>query len=102
MGLRSALQPQHRPHIEGFGNPPTNPSAMPAAAIADADTVGQFADKKLQDIADEAGINADMVEWWKAQRCVTIKKVAIACTEEKEVRGSVIDAMNASKDGMVK
>ena len=75
---------------------------MPPTAQAEADTLGKFADKKLQDIADEAGINADMVEWWKAQRCVTIKKVAIACTEEKEVRVSVIDGMNASKADMVK
>ena len=52
---------------------------------------GKFADKKLQAIADETGISKDMIKWWKTQRCTTIGKVAIVCTEEKEVKAEIID-----------
>ena len=75
---------------------------MPPPATAVENVVGMFADKKLQEIADEAGISKDMAEWWKTQKCLTIKKVAIVCTEEKEVRGLIIDSMNAAKSEMVK
>lgn len=74
--------------------------SSPAAAVEN--EAGVFADKKLQAIAEDAEISKDMVEWWKAQRGTTIAKVAIVCTEEKEVRGTIIDAMNATKPDMCK
>ena len=68
-----------------FETPPSYPSArLTQAALADAVPAGQFADKKLQKVAEESQLSADMVEWWKTQKCDTIEKVAVACTEEKE------------------
>ena len=65
-------------------------------------TPGQFADKKLPKIAEECQITGTMVDWWVAQKCETIEKVAIVCTEEKEVRGTIIEAMNGTKSDMCK
>ena len=75
---------------------------MAQLALAGAAAAGQFADKKLQKIAEESQISEDMVEWWRANKCETIEKVAIVCTAEKEVRGLIIDGMNASKADMCK
>ena len=70
--------------------------------LAAADVTGQFADKKLQRIAEETNITKDMVEFFKTQQCDTIAKVAVVCTEEKEVRTTLIEGMNSAKSDMCK
>ena len=75
---------------------------MATAAVMDVVPVGQFADRKLQAIAVETDLSADMSEWWKTQKCDTIQKVAAACTDEKEIRTTIIEQMNATKADMCK
>ena len=68
-----------------FLNPPANPSARMA---------GAFADKKLQKVADETKITAKIIDWFVKNGVDTIEKMAMVCSEEKEIRALLIEPMN--------
>ena len=74
--------------------------ASPGTAVED--VAGKFADKKLQKVAEECKLTDKMMDWLKTQAADTIEKVAVSCTEEKEVRATLIDAMNATTAEMCK
>ena len=75
---------------------------MPGPSAEITVEAGKFADKKLQKLADESKLTAKMVEWLITQAADSIEKVAVACTEEKEVRATIIDAMNSTEANMCK
>ena len=76
---------------------------MPASSATDVVVeAGKFADKKLQKLAEECKLSDKMIEWLVTQAADSIEKVAAACTEEKEVRATIIDAMNSSTAEMCK
>ena len=64
---------------------------------------GTFADKKLQQIAEESSISAAVIDWIKSEGIDSIKRMALAASKEDDVHDSFTQQMiSANVEGVKK